>query len=115
MSSEFLRNCLRSIAKVVIKDRPRRTRKPARMNLEVLESRELLPLSPVSTTAPFPYSAIVKLYITYPDNKGFVGSGAIIDNFHVLTAGHNTYSAADGGFAKSIHVIPEMNGTYEPY
>src|SRR5262249_41081092 len=47
--------------------------------------------------------------------KTFWGSGAIVDNFHVLTAGHCIYSAADGGFAKSIRVVPELNGSYQPY
>ena len=39
----------------------------------------------------------------------------MIDSFHVLTAAHMLYSASDGGFATSIRVIPEMNGSRNPY
>ena len=58
---------------------------------------------------------MVKLYITAGDATTWIGSGAIIDKFHVLTAGHNVYSHDNGGRALSVEVIPGMDGTYEPF
>jgi V8-like Glu-specific endopeptidase len=83
--------------------------------MEVLEVRETPSLTPVAANAGYPYTSIVKLIMTFPDNKVYVGSGAMVDGFHVLTAGHVTYSSADGGWAKSIKVIPEMSGNNQPY
>jgi len=42
-------------------------------------------------------------------------SGAIIDEFHVLTCGHNVYLHDNGGWASSVEVIPGMDGSYEPF
>jgi V8-like Glu-specific endopeptidase len=95
--------------------RPARRPLRARLTVTVLERRENPSLSPVSASAGFPYTSIVKLYMTFPDNHHFVGSGAMIDSFHVLTAGHCTYSASDGGWASQIQVVPEMNGSYRPF
>jgi V8-like Glu-specific endopeptidase len=72
-------------------------------------------LTPVSPTAGYPYTAITELQATFPDHKTFVGSGVMVDRFHVLTAGHMVYSYADGGWASSILAIPDLNGTNEPY
>lgn len=80
-----------------------------------LESRELLSLSKISSSAGFPYKTIGQLTITYPNNKVFYGSGVLVDSYHVLTAGHNTYSAKDGGWAKSIKFTPLMTGGSAPY
>ncbi|NGX32409.1 MAG: Extracellular metalloprotease [Candidatus Anoxychlamydiales bacterium] len=44
-----------------------------------------------------------------------MGSGAIIDEFHVLTAGHNVYLHDNGGWASSVEVVPGMDGTYKPF
>ena len=79
--------------------------------LESLEGRALLTLSPISPSSGFPYTTGVELQITYPDHKQFVGSGVLVDPYHVLTAGHVVYSAADGGFATSIIATPELNGS----
>ncbi len=61
----------------------------------------------------FPGRTIVKLYISAPWGGNWVGSGAIIDNFHVLTAGHCAYIYDDDtgneGWASSIEVIPGMD------
>jgi V8-like Glu-specific endopeptidase len=97
------------------KSRRRPDRRRTRLGVEVLEGRETPSLTPVSPTAGYPYNSIVKLIMTFPDNRVFNGSGALIDGFHVLTAGHCMYSAADGGWARSIQVIPEMNGTFQPF
>ena len=65
-------------------------------------------------TTVYPWSSIVKLWITFPDGGQFIGSGAIIDGFHVLTCGHCVYSIAHGGWA-DIEVVPGLDGTYKPF
>src|SRR5262245_55795438 len=81
-------------------------RRPARLGLEALEARDTPSLTPVGASAGYLWTSIVKLEITFPDSRVVVGSGALVDRFHVLTAGHNTYSSADGGWARSIKVTP---------
>ena len=93
---------------------PRRCRQ-ARPGLEPMEGRTLLSLSPVAPNAGYPFTAIVELQETFPDHKTYVGSGVMVDSFHVLTAGHVVYSAADGGFASSILAIPELSGSQQPF
>jgi V8-like Glu-specific endopeptidase len=76
--------------------------------------REAASLAPVPAKASFPYTAIVKLYVTFPNKHKSEGSGALVDRFHVLTAGHMIYSAKDGGWASEVKVIPEMRGDSRP-
>jgi V8-like Glu-specific endopeptidase len=83
--------------------------------VENLESRLVPTLTAVSATAGYPWTSIASLQITFPDGTTAVGSGALVDSFHVLTAGHALYSSANGGFASSIQVIPELNGTSQPF
>ncbi|MDR3620862.1 MAG: Ig-like domain-containing protein [Paludisphaera borealis] len=93
----------------------RPSRKCVRPAIEGLEARVVLSLSPVAAGSGIPYSAIVKLEMTYPDGEEMVGSGSMIDAYHVLTAGHVVYSSEHGGWATSITAIPELHGTSEPY
>ena len=83
--------------------------------LQTLEGRELLSLSGVAPNAGYPFTAIVELQMTFPDHKTYVGTGTMVDSFHVLTAGHVVYSYADGGFASRIIATPELYGTYRPF
>jgi V8-like Glu-specific endopeptidase len=83
--------------------------------LESLERREVLSLTAISPNAGYPYGAIVELQATFPDHKTYVGSGALVDSFHVLTAGHVLYSYADGGFASQVLAIPALYGNSQPY
>ena len=69
----------------------------------------------ITNTDEYPWSSICKLYITADDDTKWIGSGAIIDEFHVLTCGHNVYLHDNGGWAKSVEVIPGMDGSYEPF
>lgn len=62
-----------------------------------------------------PWRWICKLHITFPDNAQFVGTGWFIGPRAVMTAGHCVYSKANGGWAKSIEVIPGMDSTNRPY
>ena len=61
----------------------------------------------------FPYSASVKLFMTFPGtpNKYYQGSGILIDPDHVLTAGHCAYDKDLGGYADKIWVIPGYSAT----
>ncbi|MHA2391596.1 MAG: trypsin-like serine peptidase [Promethearchaeota archaeon] len=68
----------------------------------------------VTPTNLYPWSTIVKLYITWGSYNTF-GTGAIIDKKHVLTAGHCVYSHSRGGWADTIKVVPGADNGYEPY
>jgi V8-like Glu-specific endopeptidase len=83
--------------------------------MEVLEGRDACSLTPISPTAAYPFTSIVELRATFPDHRAFVGSGVMIDRFHVLTAGHVVYAYAEGGFASQIRVIPELSGNSAPF
>jgi len=64
----------------------------------------------ITPTTSYPWSAIVKLYMTWGEDT-FFATGAMIDENHVLTAGHCVYSHLHGGWADSIKVVPgEDNG-----
>ena len=93
------------------KDGAHKVGRRARPALEPLEGRKLMTISPLSPNAGFPFTTGVELQITYPDGKHFVGSGVMVDSYHVLTAGHVIYDASQGGFATSIIATPELNGT----
>ena len=62
--------------------------------------------SRITPTTSFPYRTVVKLYITAADSSTWVGSGAILDGFHILTAGHCVYIHDHGGWVSSIEVVP---------
>src|SRR5262245_60377550 len=94
---------------------PRRKPVRALLAVEILESREVFSLSPVSPYAGRPFTSIVELQATFPNNRTYVGSGVMVDRFHVLTAGHVIYSYADGGFASRVIATPDLYGNYAPY
>ncbi|MFX1458846.1 MAG: trypsin-like serine protease, partial [Promethearchaeota archaeon] len=68
----------------------------------------------ISPTTSYPWSTIVKLYISW-GSSNYIGSGVLIDKNHVLTAGHCVYYHAEGGWADSIKVVPGFDNGYEPY
>src|SRR5512147_336674 len=63
------------------RDRPQPT-------VETLEGRVLLSLTPVPRNAKFPFTTIVELRTTMPNGESYLGSGVMVDQFHVLTVGH---------------------------
>jgi len=69
----------------------------------------------VQNTTEFPFRTICKLYIKAQDGSLFIGSGAIIDSFHVLTCGHCVYIHDHGGYASEIKVVPGKDLSSEPY
>jgi len=69
----------------------------------------------INETNNFPWSSICKLYVTSANGSHFVGSGVIIDEYHVLTAGHVVYSHDCGGWASNIEIIPGQDGFEAPF
>jgi V8-like Glu-specific endopeptidase len=69
----------------------------------------------VTNTSSYPWGTICKLNIQAQNGSHYSCSGAIIDNFHILTCGHCVYTHEAGGWASEIIVVPGMNGDYTPY
>jgi V8-like Glu-specific endopeptidase len=69
----------------------------------------------ISPTTSFPWRAMTKLRMTFPNGLQYVCSGALVAAKYTLTAGHCVYSHNDGGWARTIEVIPGLDGTYKPY
>jgi V8-like Glu-specific endopeptidase len=63
----------------------------------------------------YPYTAVVHLYSTFPDDEVFLDSGVMIDRFHVLTCGHAVYNARHGGWASQIDVYAGESGSDRPF
>ncbi len=103
-----------SARKVKPRSRPTSPRR-FKPTLEGLEDRLMPSLTAVPANTIHPYTAVAEVEVTFPNGGTFVGSGAMIDSFHVLTAAHMLYNPAEGGWARSIRVIPDMNYSSEPY
>jgi V8-like Glu-specific endopeptidase len=69
----------------------------------------------ITSTSSFPWRTICKLYITAADDTLFIGSGAMLDEYHILTCGHCVYIHDHGGWVDDIEVIPGKSGSYTPY
>ncbi|KAG1654034.1 1,6-anhydro-N-acetylmuramyl-L-alanine amidase AmpD [Nymphon striatum] len=70
----------------------------------------------ITNTTDFPWRTIVRLSVKYPNSSSiFLCSGSVVDNFHVLTAGHCIHNASLGGWAEVIGVYPGQDGSYTPY
>ena len=62
----------------------------------------------------YPYRTIVKIYISAADGSNWVGSGAMIDDYHVLTAGHVAFLPDNGGWASQLEIVPGMDTSDNP-
>ena len=69
----------------------------------------------VANTKIFPCGTICKLFITAQDDEKFIGSGTIIDEFHIMTCGHCVYIHDHGGWVSELEVIPGIDDSYEPF
>ena len=69
----------------------------------------------ISPTTTFPWRAICGLKITAKDNSKWIGTGWLVSPRTVITAGHCIYMHDQGGWAKSIEVIPGLNDASRPY
>ena len=69
----------------------------------------------INPTTSYPWTTVCKLYMRFPDGSNWIASGVIVNRKYMLTAGHCVYSAANGGWASQIRVVPAQNGSYAPY
>lgn len=68
----------------------------------------------VTDTNLHPYSFQGQLITTFEDGTVGYGSGTVVGNHHVLTAGHNIYHSKYG-WAKSVKFIPGLNEHFQPF
>ena len=69
----------------------------------------------ITDTTVYPWRAITKLLIRWPNGQGGGCSGTMIAPRYVLTAGHCVNQDSKGGWATSVEVVPGLDGTYRPY
>jgi len=69
----------------------------------------------ISPTTAFPWRAVCALRITAQDNSRWIGTGWLVSPRTVMTAGHCVYMHAQGGWPKSIEVIPGLNDSARPF
>lgn len=69
----------------------------------------------VQNTTIFPWRAICSLRIQAANGQRFIGTGWLISPRTVITAGHCVFLHDAGGWARSIEVIPGLNGTARPF
>lgn len=69
----------------------------------------------VTATSSIPWRMICQLLITRSDGASVRGTGWMVGPRTVITAGHCVYSRSTKGWARSIQVIPGMNGSSRPF
>jgi len=69
----------------------------------------------ITNTTSYPWRTICKLFITAADDSQFIGSGFIVDEFHILTCGHCVYIHDNGGWVSELLIIPGMDEDYYPF
>jgi V8-like Glu-specific endopeptidase len=69
----------------------------------------------VQATNVWPFSAHGHMIMRFPNGQVFIGTGTLVDEHHVLTAGHCVFSAADGGFASEIIFNAGQNDSQLPF
>jgi glutamyl endopeptidase len=69
----------------------------------------------ISPATAIPWRWTCELLITMANGAGARGTGWFIGPRTVMTAGHVVFSAAAGGWATSIEVIPGMDGASRPF
>ena len=69
----------------------------------------------VSSTGLYPWRAICALRITAANGARFIGTGWLISPRTVITAGHCVFMHNEGGWARSIEVIPGLNDASRPF
>ncbi len=67
----------------------------------------------ISNTTTAPYRYICKLFIKAANGQNYIGSGFFISPRCVITSGHVVHGGS--GWAKSIRVVPAMNGRQAPF
>jgi glutamyl endopeptidase len=68
----------------------------------------------INNTTETPWQRICALRITFPSGAVYRGTGFFVGPRAVVTAGHCVYLHNQGGWAKSVEVIPAANGGQRP-
>lgn len=69
----------------------------------------------IQNTAVYPWRAICALRITAANGARFIGTGWLVSPRTVITAGHCVFLHDNGGWARSIEVIPGLNEASRPF
>jgi V8-like Glu-specific endopeptidase len=69
----------------------------------------------VGNTSVYPWRAICGLKITAANGRRFIGTGWLIAPRTVITAGHCVFMHNEGGWARSVEVVPGLNDTARPF
>jgi V8-like Glu-specific endopeptidase len=69
----------------------------------------------VTATTTYPWRAICALRITAANGRRFIGTGWLVSPRTVITAGHCVFMHNEGGWARSIEVIPGLNDAARPF
>ncbi|MGL4230013.1 MAG: trypsin-like serine peptidase [Casimicrobium sp.] len=69
----------------------------------------------ITATTSTHWRRVCALRITFPNGAVYRGTGFFIGRRAVATAGHCVYLASQGGWARSIEVIPGMNDSTRPF
>ncbi len=69
----------------------------------------------VTATTTYPWRAICALRITAANGRRYIGTGWFVSPRTVITAGHCVFMHNEGGWARSIEVIPGLNDATRPY
>ncbi len=63
----------------------------------------------------FPFSSVVSIHVEAANGSNYIGSGAIIDEFHVLTVAHVAYIADAGGWVSDMEIVPARDYSNQPF
>ncbi len=74
-------------------------------HITLASDAQLAARQPITSTD-WPWSAIVKLTVSFPSGDLFDGSGVMVGRNDVLTAAHLVYKRSEGGYANSVIVTP---------
>jgi len=69
----------------------------------------------ITATTQFPWRSICSLLITAGDGSRWIGTGWFAGPRLVVTAGHCVFMRNQGGWVRSIEVIPGRSATQRPY
>jgi V8-like Glu-specific endopeptidase len=69
----------------------------------------------ITQTTQVPWRRICALRITFPSGAVYRGTGFLVGPRAVVTAGHCVYLHNQGGWARTVEVIPACNGTLRPF
>jgi glutamyl endopeptidase len=69
----------------------------------------------IRETANYPWRAICALKITAANGRGYIGTGWFVSARTVITAGHCVFMHNEGGWVRSIEVIPALDDATRPF